>query len=357
MTWTSRLPLGSRSRPLAALLAICASASYAPYAFGGDVLRVPAEHPTIQAAVDAAQPGDTVLIAPGVHRGSGNRDVRFHGKDLVVRSEDGAQSCAIDCEGTLDVPYRAFVFDSGETRAAKLVGLTITRGSTLPGAIADPFNGGAVLIRDASPTIEDCVFSGNNAGCWGGAVYVSGTLAEPEIRRCMFIDNVSADDGGGFFSWANARPTIVDSVFLRNRAAVQGGAIADFGSRLTLDGVTIVGNQAPFGSGVRSFGMSTMTSSIVWGNTGDLDQVLGAVEVSYSDIEGGFVGVGNIDSDPLFRADGYHLSRFSLCIDAGAAPAGARARRDVDRQLRVTGARMDMGADEAPGALPSVSPR
>ncbi|MGH9360794.1 MAG: hypothetical protein ACRD2T_02680, partial [Thermoanaerobaculia bacterium] len=52
-------------------------------------LRVPGEHPTIQAAIDAAASGDTVLLADGVHRGAGNRDLDFRGKPLHLRSENG----------------------------------------------------------------------------------------------------------------------------------------------------------------------------------------------------------------------------------------------------------------------------
>ncbi len=69
-------------------------------------LHVPADYPTIQAALDAARVADTVLVAAGTYRGDGNRDLDFRGKDLVLRSEKGRDATWIDCEGTDKDPHR-----------------------------------------------------------------------------------------------------------------------------------------------------------------------------------------------------------------------------------------------------------
>ncbi len=78
-----------------------------------------------------------------------------------------------------------------------------------------------------------------------------------------------------------------------------------------------------------------MVNTIVWGNSGAFSpkQILGCTNVTYSDIEGGYEGKGNIDTDPCFAGD-YHLKSqagrwdpysqswvkdnvTSPCIDAG----------------------------------------
>ena len=68
-------------------------------------IRVPADQPTIQAGIDAAVDGDTVLVADGTYTGEGNQDIDFKGKAITVQSENGAENCIIDCE---DYSVRGF---------------------------------------------------------------------------------------------------------------------------------------------------------------------------------------------------------------------------------------------------------
>ena len=85
------------------------------------IVHVPGDHSTLQAAVNAASPGDIVLVAAGTYRGAGNHDIDFGGKGLTVRGEAGARSTVIDCEGQ----GRAFRFPPDEPAGALLAGFTL----------------------------------------------------------------------------------------------------------------------------------------------------------------------------------------------------------------------------------------
>ena len=97
-----------------------------------DVLLVPTEeYPTIQAAIDAAVNGGTVIVADGTYTGAGNRDIDFKGLAITVRSENGPENCIIDCEASSSNMHRGFDFQSGEGQASILDGFTIINGYAL----------------------------------------------------------------------------------------------------------------------------------------------------------------------------------------------------------------------------------
>jgi len=66
------------------------------------MIHVPADQPTIQSGIDAAENGDTVLVNDGVYIGEGNVNISFSGKEITVKSRNGAEATIIDCEETLN---------------------------------------------------------------------------------------------------------------------------------------------------------------------------------------------------------------------------------------------------------------
>ncbi|MCA9726799.1 MAG: right-handed parallel beta-helix repeat-containing protein [Candidatus Eisenbacteria bacterium] len=174
--------------------------------------------PTIQAALDAAAPGDTVFVAAGTYTGPGNRNLDSGGKDLVVRSEAGAELTVLDCGNVA----RGFRFVSGETAAAVVDGFTILRGrATFEGSVGSNA-GGAFLILDSSPTIRNCVtqecgFDSNGGGVGPAAYVARGT---PRFSWCRIVASEAGFEGNGAGAIFGESPILEDCLFQSNVAGV-----------------------------------------------------------------------------------------------------------------------------------------
>ena len=102
-------------------------------------------------------------------------------------------------------------------------------------------------------------------------------------------------------------------------------------------------NGPGLGGGIYCYPSSTITNCILWGDSAN--EIHGDPVITYSDIQGGYSGEGNIDSDPLFIGSGnYHLTALSPCIDKGTAQGAPNT--DIDGTPRPQGAGYDMGAYE-----------
>ena len=247
----------------------------------------------IQAAIDDANDGDTVLVADGTYTGDGNRDIDFHGKAITVKSENGPENCIIDCNGSEAHKHRGFYFHSEEDACSSVIGFTITKGYP-PGECRPipPFTcaylGGAIRCKEASPAISHCIIMGNRADK-GGGIYLEG--GTPRVSQCTIAGNQAMDWGGG---------------------------IAVSSSDAEISNCIVWGNSAPSGPQIYNSGSGSLT-------------------VAYSDVEGCWAGTGNIAADPCFADPNngdYHLKsqggRYepnegrwttdevtSPCIDAG----------------------------------------
>ena len=168
------------------------------------VVGVPADQPTIQAGIDVAENGDTVVVADGIYRGEGNVNIDFKGKQITVKSLNGAKATIIDCGRKAET--RGFTFQNEETHDSVLEGFTIKNGVHKIG--------GGISCNMSSPTIRDCIITHNRATSvsnsdGGGGIY--SLYSAPLISGCTITHNiaVSRDGGGIYFS---QRKLIVDGV-------------------------------------------------------------------------------------------------------------------------------------------------
>jgi len=328
--------------------------------------RVPQEYQTIQDAIDSAVDGDIVIVADGIYTGDGNRDIDFRGKAITLMSENGPEHCIIDCLANILEPHRAFHFRNFEGSDSVLDGFTIT-GGNVKGESYSFYHGygGAIYCRQfCSPTIKNCMLKANSAK-YGGAICCDS--ASPKIMNCVFADN-SADWNGGaiYFSWYS-NPTLTNCLFMGNSAWRSGGGIANFNRNIVnLTNCTFVANSAIYGNALScdtSQGVRNelyVTNCIIWDGGDEIWNDDGSkIEITYSTVEGGWPGEGNIDDDPSFIEPGYwdangvwidgdyHLLPDSPCIDAGDPNYVAEPNEtDLDGGPRVISGRIDMGAYE-----------
>jgi hypothetical protein len=219
-------------------------------------------------------------------------------------------------------------------------------------------NGAGICCSNSSPVITNCKFVENSAVAVGGGIYNLAPLSRPNIKNCIFIGNF-ANYGGGVFIQCNSAPTLTNCTFAGNYSVLTGGGI-------------YCGLGCPPPSGTT---IPIITGCILYGNTPDeiyLDQKTPTPVITYSDIQGGWPGEGNIDADPYFVERGYwdangtpadanddfwvdgdcHLSLDSPCIDTGDPDYVAEPNEtDLDGKPRVIGGRIDMGAYEFWGPI------
>jgi hypothetical protein len=287
------------------------------------ILSVPTtDYPTIQSAIDAAAGRDIVLLADGIYTGAGNRDLDFGGKAITLRSTDPSDPCVVAAT-VIDCQYggRGFHFHSGETASSVLAGLTITNG------YAD--FGGGIFCTGSSPTIRNCKLTDNIADYGGG---MGNQNCSPTVTECMFVGNGVFYYGGGMYN-SGCTLAVSNCIFAGN-SADWGGGMENFNCSGAIVNCTFTGNSADMGGGMDNFSSSGLAviNCILWGDSaGTGPEIYGSVSVSYSDVQGGYAGTGNIDADPCFvsgPAGDYYLSQVaagqvfdSPCVDVGSDTA------------------------------------
>ena len=308
-------------------------------------LRTGVRYCRIQQAIDEAMGGDTIVLSTGVFRGPGNRDLDFHGKDLIVRGSDPDDPATIvatvlDCEGAVANPHRGFVFRSGESAASVVAGITITGGyapaeEVWPGRF--DVAGGGVLCHDASPTIEKCRIINNRAG-------VDDELATYGAR-------------GGGICCVRSATRIIDSEISDNEAygyeyysgsALGGGVYC--GDGVELRGCRIAGNAATncdsgaSGGGLYCAGAAIVTHCEITGND--------TRECNFGTYGGGVYCIGDTQITYCSITDNYSSGSNCSVGGGGGVAFGSQSNGRL-ANCSVVG---NFGGDNGGGVLCHASP-
>ena len=146
-----------------------------------NIIYVPTDQPTIQAGIDSASGGDTVIVADGIYTGNGNRDIDFKGKAITLRSGNGFENCIIDCQGSEGDYHFGFIFNNAETHNTILEGFTI-KNAWLRETDCEADNGsGGAIFAWSSPTIRNNKIINNRASFGGGIASFGSALITNNI--------------------------------------------------------------------------------------------------------------------------------------------------------------------------------
>ncbi|MHC4184374.1 MAG: right-handed parallel beta-helix repeat-containing protein [Planctomycetota bacterium] len=267
----------------------------------------------IQHAIYDANERDEIVVSEGVYY----ENVDFRGKNLTIRSTNPEAQAVVAATVIHGGGGPVVTFCSGEDQSCVLSGFTITGGGR-----SEDNRGGVSCIElaDTGPTIINCMVAGN-----AGPGFYSNN-SSPTIINCIITGN--EDDGIELRS--ESYPKITNCTVTGNmRHGIAGGYPA-------VTNCTILGNEQ---SGI-AHSKGITSNSIIRDNLDS--EIKGPAPVTYSNVKGGWLGLGNIDVDPCFvdsNASDYHLKSegwrwdilteqwtwddvTSRCIDAGNPGAG-----------------------------------
>jgi len=320
-------------------------------------IKVPADYPKIQLAINAAVNGDTVLVSPGTYF----ENIKFKGKKIIVSSlflTTGNYSYINNTVINGSTPSNpdtgsCVVFVNGEDSTSVIEGFTLTggtgtkwidehgagtyiEGGAILSALASPtikFNliinneairkpsgissagGGGLRCGDAAPHILNNIIM-NNRGMYGGGItlnYCGGAIVKNNIivQNKVFQAVVGAPTYGGGGIWINARnaansfPNVVENNTIVGNISYGDPSTTSAG----------IGGGIWAGTSILQF-----NNNIVWNNLqalGHQVEISGSGTVTYNDFEEASSGTGNISINPMFTDSSFYLSDSSPCIDAG----------------------------------------
>ena len=164
---------------------------------------------TIQAAIDAANNGDTVTVLPGVYF----ETIDFDGKEIAVTGAAGPETTIIDGNG--DGPV--VLCNSFEGPGTTFSGFTVRNGYN------EDTNGAGMLIALGTVTVSNCIFQDNEAGIGVGGAGMAAQASNVTITNCQFLSNIGWSAGGLLVFGGSA--TVTDCNFDGNNGTNRGGGM------------------------------------------------------------------------------------------------------------------------------------
>jgi len=333
-------------RLLSTLLLVTAlsAASYAT------TIHVPGDQPTIQAGLDSAVEGDTVLVAPGTYY----ENIIWPAVNGIKLIGSGEENCIIDGGSQSNV----ILFN--ENLGVTIDTTTIISGFTCQNGTAQGETeyryGGGICCYECDPKFKNVIITGNYATLSGGGLFCDeSNLILADVTICdnsalvhaggllcyssdirltnVTIDGNSAEsEGGAYFRSSN--PSLYNVRICDNSSLFVGGVAIQWDSNATLTNVTIAGNYSPEVGGI-CLGSSfvSLQNCIIW-NYASVEVLFWytgepcSLAIACSNIEGGEASIetdelstvlwleNNIDADPLFcdpNNDDYRLQLDSPC--------------------------------------------
>jgi len=372
---------------------------------------------TLQDALAAAESGDQILVAEGTYKPDkggtatvGSREASFLLKEgLTVRGgyagygkpnpdeRDVAKHETIlsgdlkgDDRGNLGLSDNSYhvVIGPADGLAATLDGFTVTGGNA-DGAYPHHYGGG-LYNPDGKVQVVNCTFRGNT-GVSGAAVMNFGPSLM--LVNCHLVGNHALMLGGGLYNYEGAA-TLTNCRIVGNAAdyaqTAGGAALYNLNGSVTVLDSTLADNRSPAGKAIASFSWGAVAgakvkivNSILFNGGNEIESnVREVVDVTYSDVQGGWIGTGDINLDPQFTRPGawntdgswldgeYRLKTTSPAIDVGsstALPADSldldadgnvteALPFDLDNEARIEGPQVDMGAYEQLAKKPTPAP-
>ncbi len=283
---------------------------------------------TLSQAITCAASGDEVWVQAGTY-GS----ISLKNGVKIIGGFTGTEAAASQSN---PVANQTILSGGGSTQAVwstDNAASTMLRGFTIAnGHDSSNDGGGGLQVTDSSAMFVQCVFKNNTAGMFGAAAAVRGS-SSPQFINCEFHDNGTGSGtgvqplGAGAVYLHSGSPTFANCLFYNNKAG-EGGVLVNVSGTPTFINCTFADNEATIGSGGALHdhsGAAVVRNSILWGNTAThtgaqvYNSVKSVTTVTYSDVQGGFWGIGNIDSDPVVQvgANNYKLQQSSPCKNAG----------------------------------------